>query len=284
MLIQQNNLYTYQTQIIGYPLTHSFSPLLHNTLYADLQISAQMQKSTFTDLKKIITHLRTTPIALTAVTMPFKEKIIPLLDVIDPMASATGAVNTIIQRAGKLYGYNTDIDGIAFTLRHITLEKKNVLIIGAGGAARAAAVVLRQHHAHIYWLNRTRTTAETLAAQFSGQVLDADNLSTPVFFDVMINATPIGLPTITSSFHLPDHFFHAKQMIFDMLYHPQQTTFLQRAAKAGAVCSNGLDLFITQGIRQIELWQKKQLLTHERIVYCRSLLQYALQNTTEKTV
>ena len=129
--------------VIGYPLAHSKSPALHNALYKKLGINAKMEALERKDIAGLIKIIKSQNVGLTAVTMPFKQTVMRYLDVIDETAKATGAVNTVINKSGKLTGYNTDIDGIALALKNVPLKGKNVSLIGAGGAARAVAYYLK---------------------------------------------------------------------------------------------------------------------------------------------
>src|ERR1700722_8159736 len=143
--------------VIGYPLTHSQSPLLHNLIYQALNIDAVLLAFAHTNIQALIETIKTLSVSLTAVTMPFKQKI---LDFIDPNNCSDevmhlSAANTLIQRDEKLYAYNTDIAGITYALRTIPLKNKRVLILGAGGAARAAGYVLKNQQAQLFWHNRT---------------------------------------------------------------------------------------------------------------------------------
>src|SRR5690606_13611305 len=125
------------------------------------------------------------------------------------------AANTVILREGKLLGYNTDIAGVTFALRHISLTNKTVLMIGAGGAAHAAAYYLQKNNARLLWLNRTPQRALPLIEKFGGDFVTTENLN-HLAIDVIINATPVGMfPEINRS-PLPHYLFHAGQIVFDM--------------------------------------------------------------------
>src|SRR5262249_50288927 len=149
-------------------------------------------------------------------------------------------------------------DGILYALRDVSLSQKRVLIIGAGGAARAAAYVLKKHNAQLYWLNRTKKQAEMLAELFGGDVLEEKEMI-HTSIDIIIHATPQGMyPNVLVS-PLPDAIFHEKQIVFDMVYNPIKTIFLKKAEEKGAKIISGLDMFIGQGIRQVELWIGRRL-------------------------
>ncbi len=250
--------------VIGNPLDHTKSPILHNLIYRALNCNAVLLAHATNDLPTTMSALKTFSVALTAVTMPYKEAILPYLDCISPEVKELHAANTIIRHNEKLTGYNTDIDGIAYALRNITLPNKNVLIIGAGGASRAAAYYLKKNNATILWLNRTPQHLLPLIEKFGGTIADLKQLdSYPI--DIIINTTPLGMfPHINVS-PLPNYYFKADQIIFDMVYNPLETLLIQNAKEKNAICISGIDMFIGQGIKQIELWLNKPIMTPDLI-------------------
>lgn len=256
--------------LIGYPLAHSQSPLLHYAAYQALDIEAVLLAQTHLSLEALIQSIKTLSIGLTAVTLPYKEEVIQYLDECSPEVKSLKAANTIIQRNNKLYGYNTDIDGIAFALRNCSLKNKKMLIIGAGGAARAMGYFLKNQHVHVFWLNRTKEKAEILANEFSGNVIDYRDCNKHVF-DIVINTTSVGLyPNVYES-PVTNEVFHTHQIVFDMVYNPIETTFLKQAVKKQATIISGLDMFIGQGLKQIELLTGKTH-TPDLIDHLRKLL------------
>jgi shikimate dehydrogenase len=238
--------------VIGHPLEHSQSPVLHHAVYQQLGIDAVLLAQPHLQLKSLIQAIKTLCVEFTAVTLPYKEQVLQYIDQCSPEVKALRAANTLIQRDGKLYGYNTDVDGIAFALRNTTVQGKQVLVIGAGGAARAMGYFLKKNHAKIFWLNRTKKKAITLAKEFGGHVVSVDQLNV-IEIDIIINTTPIGLYPHTDQSPLPDYVFNANQVVFDMVYHPINTQLLKQAKKYKAKTISGLDMFIGQGLKQIEL-------------------------------
>lgn len=247
------NSKTQLNMVIGYPLEHSQSPMLHAFSYQLLGINAIfLAQPRLLPLKSLITVIKTLGITLTAVTSPFKEKTINYLDHYSYEVKQLQATNTIIQRDGKLYGYNTDIDGINFALRHIAVSNKKVLIIGAGGAARGAAYFLKKNQAQLFWINRTSKKATVLAKKFGGNVVTSNELD-GLSIDIIINTTPLGFYRNVDTSPLPVYAFNPKQVVFDMVYNPLMTPLLKQAKKQGANIISGLDMFIGQGLKQIEL-------------------------------
>lgn len=257
--------------VIGFPLEHTKSPLLHNTLYHALNMNAVLLAFPNKNLPSLIKAIKTLSIGLTAVTMPYKEKVIQYLNHCSSEVNILKAANTIIQRNGKLYGYNTDVDGIKYALRKTSIAKKNVLLIGSGGAARAAALVLQQNRSNICWLNRTKKKAIALSKIFGGKVIDSKELK-ELKIDIIINTTPLGMhPNIDVS-PLPEYTFKSHQTVFDMVYNPMDTSLIQQAKKKKAKIIYGLDMFIGQGLKQIELFRDKKIPSIKMMNDIKSLL------------
>lgn len=245
--------------VIGHPLLHTKSPALHDLVYKELGVNAVMLPFSNPDIKKLISAIRIMSINLIAVTMPFKQSIIPLLDSVDDTASAIGAVNTVINRGKKLIGYNTDIFGIEYALRNISLRNKNVLLIGAGGAGRVIAYVIKKKGGKCMYADRASKRVRQLQKQFGGKIAQIKNLFSKDI-DIIINATPVGMhPDIKNSL-VPIRLIDKHQTVFDLVYNPVQTKLIKSARKKGAKIISGIDMFIAQGIRQIELWTGKNII------------------------
>lgn len=246
--------------VIGYPLSHSKSPLLHQAIYRELGIDAVLLAKAHESLEALIQVIKTLSVGLTAVTLPYKEQVLQYLDEPSSEVMALKAANTIIQRNGKLYGYNTDVHGIAFALRDIDVKNKKTLVIGAGGAARAMGYFLQRQQATIFWMNRTKEKADLLANTFGGNVITDNGLDKD--FDIIVNTTSLGLYPNTHETPLAHNIFHAKQTVFDMVYNPVKTTFLKQAEAKQATLISGLDMFIGQGLKQVELLTGKTYPSH----------------------
>lgn len=255
----------YLNRVIGYPLAHTKSPLLHNTLYQALNISAELRPFPGENLKTQIQAIQTLSTPLTAVTMPFKQAILDYLDSQSPEVISLKAANTLIQREGKLYGYNTDIDGIAYALRGINITGKRVLIIGSGGVAHAVGYFMQKNKAHLFWLNRSPEKALMLSKIFGGDRITPLQL-TSLPLDIIVNATPVGMHPNDEASPLPGYIFNAEQVVFDVIYHPMMTTLLKQAKKNQAATISGLEMFIGQGIKQVELWTGKSLFNQTSLI------------------
>ena len=257
--------------VIGHPLVHSQSPVLHDAVYQLLGINAVLLAQPNLKLKSIIQVIKTLSIELTAVTLPYKEKVVNYIDQCSVEVQALQTANTLIYRHGKIYGYNTDIDGIAFALRDVSLRRKQVLVIGAGGAARAISYFLKKNKATLLFLNRTHKKAAALAKEFSGTSIRQNELH-KTDIDIIINTTPIGLHPMVNDSPLPDYVFRSHQVVFDAIYHPATTQLLKQAKKYGAKTISGIDMFIGQGLKQIELLTGKPIKSTSIITKLRKLL------------
>lgn len=240
--------------VIGWPLEHSQSPELHNRVYQDLGLNALLHKVAHPDISMLIEVIRSLKIGLTAVTMPHKESILEHLDEVDSEAKAIGAVNTVINREGKLTGFNTDIVGIEFALRDIELEGKKVVLIGAGGAARPVAHFIHKKKGSLFYINRTEEKALKLKEVYGGEIISPDEI--PADTTLIVNATPLGLYPEADHTPLDESFIPPGAHGFDLVYNPRETRFLK--SFSGKRIS-GYEMFIAQGLKQIELWTGKTL-------------------------
>jgi shikimate dehydrogenase len=273
---------TQLNMVIGGSLQHTQSPILHNSLYKFLHCNAIMLAHSTQNLSKTLQALKTLSVSLIAVTMPFKEAILPYVDQLSAEVEKIKSANTIIRRHNKLVAYNTDIDGIAYALRTIPLANKSVLIIGAGGAAHAAAYYLKKNNATLLWLNRTPKRAHASIKIFGGSMINVKHIDTlPI--DIIINTTPLGMfPDIEHS-PLPTYQFRPEQTVFDMVYNPIDTLLIKKARSQGALCISGLEMFIGQGLKQIELWLNTSVTNTEMTALVKSTLEKSLSSTEKKT-
>lgn len=255
-----NKLYA----VIGDPIAHSMSPAMHNELFKTYHINAHYQPLLVkrNDLGDAIKGLKAIGIAGFNVTIPHKEAIIPFLDRIDPLAEAIGAVNTVVNENGELVGYNTDGSGYVKGLleKLNTLQNKRVLIIGAGGAARALYFTIASQGVNrLDVCNRTLHKAQVIIRECPYPVQSAaieiseaeNNLDK---YDVVIQTTPIGMAPKKEDLPLSLHSLHANTFVSDIIYNPLQSKFLQEAKLKGASIQNGLPMFVYQGALAFEKW------------------------------
>ena len=198
-------------------------------------------------------------------TMPHKIKVLPYLDELSPAAEIIGAVNTVIQKEGKLFGENTDGKGFVTALKNSgeTLDKKNVTILGAGGAARAIAVECALNGAaHINIINRSIEKGEELASLIqmktdsSAKYLNwKNNMEIPSDTDILINATSIGFsPNVTDKPDIDYTTITPEMCVCDVIFNPEETIFLKSAAENGAKTITGLGMLVQQAALNFTLW------------------------------
>lgn len=242
--------------VAGDPVAHSLSPLMMNAAFRRENLNAvylALQARKVDDLLKCIREI---PIHGLSVTMPFKQAIMDHLDNADPFATRTGACNTVVRSQGKLYGFNTDVTGIIRPLEHrIALRGAKVLVLGAGGAARAAVFGLVDRGAEVLIANRTPAAAQKLARQSGAKYIGRKELGKRDF-DVIVNATPLGMNGTRNQSFLQDHELRAR-IVFDMVYNPLETKLIKMAKAQGLVVITGMEMFVNQGARQFEIWTGK---------------------------
>ncbi|MCH5210562.1 MAG: shikimate dehydrogenase [Oscillospiraceae bacterium] len=261
------NGHTKQLGIIGYPVEHTFSPAMHNfisdTIHNNYVYSAWCVHPD--NLKNAIDGMRALGISGINVTAPHKVEVMKYLDVVTDVAKELGSVNTVVNRDGKLYGYNTDADGFCMALKKAGIEIKDsrILILGAGGVVRPTLIRLIDNGAaEITVVNRTKSKAVSL----SEDILKCKNfkVNTEISsfdFDIVINTTSAGMEPqenalpIENIEEIDDLSFIGKHTAaVDMIYNPDETLFLKRAREQGAKTVNGLGMLIYQGIIAYELF------------------------------
>lgn len=254
--IARVNSKTKLNAVTGYPLDHTWSPQLHEIIYKSIGVNAAMTALPEEHIEAIIKDMRILPIHLLAVTLPHKQEVMKYLDVIDETAKKIGSVNTVINRGGKLYGYNTDVIGLEHALRNTALKAKNVLVIGAGGVAQTISWFLKKEGANIFCYNRTNRKAVALMKKFGGRAVSLKGLE-KAKIDVIINATPVGMAPNMNESPFPKKFLRKDQTVFDLIYNPLETRLLKDAKKAGAKTIPGLTMLIVQALAQVQLWLDK---------------------------
>jgi 3-dehydroquinate dehydratase/shikimate dehydrogenase len=243
--------------VAGNPIRSSLSPVMMNTAFRRETVNAvylALQATKIADLLKLVQEI---PIQGLSVTMPLKQEIMAHLEKTDPLSAKIGACNTVLRaQDGKLYGFNTDVAGITGPLeKRMSLKGAKALVLGAGGAARAAVFGLRDKGADVFILNRTPETAQKLAKQSGSKTIKKDALAkTP--FDVIINATPIGMAGIKSAPLLEAKDLNTK-LVFDLVYNPLETPLLRLARQQNIPIITGIEMFVQQGARQFEIWTGK---------------------------
>ena len=242
--------------VAGDPVGHSLSPVIMNAAMRRENVNGVYLPLHAKTLKDLIHCVREIPLHGLSITMPYKQAILPFLDNTDAHTSKIGACNTVVRgQDGKLYGFNTDVAGILRPLeQRISIENAKVLVLGAGGAARAAVFGLKERGAEVWVLNRTSIKAQKLARQAKAHAIKRADLR-KVAFDVIINATPVGMGN-TSECALKDAEIQAR-VVFDMVYDPVETHLLKVARSKGIAVIPGVEMFVQQAARQFEIWTGK---------------------------
>jgi 3-dehydroquinate dehydratase/shikimate dehydrogenase len=242
--------------VAGDPIEHSLSPVIMNTALRRENVNGVYLPLHAKTLKDLIHCVREIPLHGLSVTMPYKQSILAHLDNTDAHTTKIGACNTVVRgQDGKLYGFNTDAAGVVRPLeQRLSIENAKVLVLGAGGAARAAVFGLKERGAEIWILNRTSVKAQKLARQAKARTIKRADLR-KIAFDVVINATPVGMGN-TRDCPLKDEEIQAR-VVFDMVYDPVETHLLQVARAKGIAVIPGVEMFVQQAARQFEIWTGK---------------------------
>jgi 3-dehydroquinate dehydratase/shikimate dehydrogenase len=240
--------------VIGDPVGHSLSPLLHNTGFIARKIDAVYLPFLVKDLRDFLKAVPEFGIRGFSVTIPHKQSILRHLQECDPLAAEIGAVNTIVvRRDGSLFGCNTDYIGILRAIeKKLRLAGSRVLIFGAGGVARAAAFALANAGANVVICARRESVARELAKAVGGEVVPRHALRSETF-DAILNATPIGMHPHDGISPLSPRELNCR-IVMDLINRPEKTQLLKFAARKGITTVSGVEMFIPQGVAQWELW------------------------------
>src|ERR1700682_1348545 len=244
--------------VIGNPIGHSLSPLMHNKGLSARRIDAVYLPFLVNDLHDFLKAVPELGVRGFSVTLPHKQGILKFLKECEQLAESIGAVNTVMVRPdGSLYGCNTDYVGVLRALeKKLHLPCSRVLIFGAGGSARAAAFALARAGAAVAICARREKPAHELALAVGGEVIPRRALRGE-FFDAILNATPVGMHPHERISPLEPRELNCR-IVMDLIYRPQRTELLKRAAQKGIITVSGVDMFLAQGIAQWEMWTAKR--------------------------
>ena len=242
--------------VAGDPVAHSLSPLIMNTALRRENVNGVYLALHAKTLKDLLHCVREIPLNGLSITMPYKQAILEHLDNSDTHTTKIGACNTVVRgQDGKLYGFNTDTAGVVRPLeQRVSLENLKVLVLGAGGAARAAVFGLKERGSEVWILNRTAVTGQKLARQAKARTVKRADLK-KLAFDVIINATPVGMGNSKDSPLKEDEI--RAHYVFDMVYDPVETKLTKFAKARGAQIIPGIEMFVHQAARQFEIWTGK---------------------------
>jgi shikimate dehydrogenase len=263
---------TYQLGLIGWPLGHSLSPLMHNAALQAAGLAGEYQLYPIPPfpegqslLRELLGKVKSGEIQGLNITIPHKQNVLPFLDVLSPAARAIGAVNTISLNNGRLTGDNTDWSGflcdLATCLPADHLNKPmNALVIGAGGSARGIVYALLTTGWQVTISSRRFEQAQQLATDFSTHAQTVFAFAAPQFAELtkttlIVNTTPVGMFPATSSSPWPDNLPFPKQVfLYDLIYNPSETALMKTARSAGLSAVNGLGMLAEQAAMSFEIW------------------------------
>lgn len=261
------NSKTYLTGLIGNPVEHSLSPEIHNFMFAEtkengIYLAFKVEKE---NIKKSLEGMKSLGIKGFNVTIPHKEEVLSSLDFISEEVKAIKACNTIFNNDGKLEGYNTDYLGFLKTLEEegFQIEGKNIAVLGAGGASRAILLALKNNKpSNVDIFNRSLDKAKNLIDEFeiknSRAFLLTDFKNHSLKYDLIINTTSVGMGELKDQSPIEENVELKKEVIlYDLIYNPSKTKFLEIGASSNLKIINGLDMLLYQAILSFQIWTKK---------------------------
>ena len=242
--------------VAGDPVEHSLSPVMMNAAFRREAVNAVFLKLHAKKVDDLLACVRDIPLSGLAVTMPYKEEILPALEKTDSLTAQIGACNTVVRgQDGRLFGFNTDVPGLVGSLeQQVNLQGSKLLVLGAGGAAKAAVFGTKARGAEVFILNRTPLEGQKLARKAHAKTIKRTDLA-KMDFDVIINATPVGMGG-NGSMPLTEKELKTKY-VFDLIYNPLQTKLLATAKAKGLHTISGVEMFVQQGAQQFQIWTGK---------------------------
>jgi shikimate dehydrogenase len=257
--------------LIGDPVEHTMSPVMHNAAYKKLGLDYVYIpfRVKAAGLAEAVAGLRALNVRGFNVTIPHKVAIIPLLDSLDSLAEKVGAVNTVVNKEGELRGYNTDAEGFlrALSGQGIKLKGKKVVVLGAGGAARAISYIMAEKGTRLTILNRQQELdwAENIASMIKEdlgkevKVYELQHLAQAIEgVDLLVNATSVGMSPNAEKSLVPVKLLSKVPVVFDIVYNPIVTKLLKEAGAAGAKTIGGVEMLAWQGALAFEMWTGRQ--------------------------
>ena len=242
--------------VAGDPIAHSLSPIMMNAAFRRETVNAVYLALHAKTLKDLMACVHEIPLRGLSITMPYKQDIVSALSNSDPLTRQIGACNTVVRgQDGRLFGFNTDVAGVVTPLQQrMTLAGAKILLLGAGGLARAAAFGLKDRSAELFITNRTPEKAQTLARQAKAKYIRRTDVAKSNF-DVIINATPVGMGANRQA-PLDEKELNTRYL-FDLVYVPAETKLMKMARAKNIEVIPGLEMFVQQGARQFEIWTGK---------------------------
>lgn len=240
--------------IIGKPISHSLSPAMQNAAFQTHGLNKVYVAFEVTDVTRALDGFRALGVGGVSVTIPHKQAVIPHLDAIDPVAQKIGAVNTLVIEDKHIKGYNTDWTGANQALEMIVdLPGSSVLVLGAGGSARAIGFGLQEKGATVILANRTLARGQALARELNCEFYPLEEIKA-LKADALVNTTSVGMTPNVDATLVPEAVLKNTPAVMDIVYSPLETRLLREAKLAGCKTVNGTYMLLFQGVAQFELW------------------------------
>lgn len=259
--------------IIGNPVAHSMSPLMHNTAFKLLGIDAIYLPFEVEDLTGALAAIKALGIKGASVTHPFKTQALALIDKVDETAEKIGAVNTLVFEGQGIRGTNTDwVGAVRWLEALLPIRGHSFVVLGAGGAARAVVFGIVSKGGSCIIVNRSQDKGRTLADAFDCDFVPLAEID-KIKADCLVNTTPVGMYPKSDEMPVPDRVLGAYKAVADVIYNPLETMLLKHAKAAGCVVASGFEMFVYQGIEQFTIWTGRQAPIKEmkQVVYQRLL-------------
>jgi shikimate dehydrogenase len=240
--------------IMGNPVSHSLSPAMHNAAFQALGLNKVYVPFEVVEVARALNGFRAIGVCGVSVTIPHKQAVIPHLDAIDPVAEKIGAVNTLLIEGMHIRGYNTDWTGANQALETIVdLPASTVLLLGAGGSARAIGFGLQEKGATVILANRTLAKGQALARDLNCECYPLEEIKN-LKIDALVNATSVGMTPNVDTTPVAQAVLRNVSAVMDIVYAPSETRLLREAQQAGCKTVNGAYMLLYQGVAQFELW------------------------------
>ena len=240
--------------VLGDPVSHSMGPLMHNTAFSELGYNGAYLAFRVKDIGKAVVGIKALGIKGASITIPHKVSVMDFLDELDDTAEKIGAVNTIMNREGVLIGYNSDgLGAVKALFERTVIKDKNVVILGAGGAARAIGFAIISEGGRVTVINRTPVKGEELARDLGADFQPISKLNKTVCH-ILINTTPVGMFPDVDAMPVKKQDLDKTMVVMDVVYNPMKTRLLRAAENIGCQTIDGASMFVYQGAFQLELW------------------------------
>jgi shikimate dehydrogenase len=240
--------------VLGDPVSHSLGPVMHNTAFVETGFKGVYLAFRVKDIGGAVIGIKALGIKGASITIPHKLSVMDFLDELDDSAKKVGTVNTLVNRNGVLTGYNSDGIGAVRALSEKTaIKDKNVVVLGAGGAARAIAFSVLAEGGRVTIINRTPAKGEKLAEALGADFQPMSELNN-IDCHILINATPVGMLPNVDAMPVRKQDLEQNMVVMDIVYNPLKTRFLKAAESIGCRIIDGVSMFVYQGAFQFELW------------------------------